>query len=101
MTRVGSQRHSKKKKAQPKICELSGFLSGVIKDYILLSFDAASLGNMFPTFRHNIAVQSSRVLLDTLTNEHESTTTSRNVGNQLPNDEASCIRKEKRNYKHR
>jgi hypothetical protein len=34
--------------------EFSGFYSGIADDSFILGYDAASLGNRFPTFRYNV-----------------------------------------------
>jgi hypothetical protein len=42
-------------------CEILGFRSGVADVSVLLEYDAASIGNPFPTFRGNVVVSYSGV----------------------------------------
>jgi hypothetical protein len=53
---------------------------------VRLGYGAVSLAVWFPKFRDQIVASSSRVSLET--RQDETTTLSRNVGNQTPNDAA-------------
>lgn len=37
------------------------FTSGVAEDSVILGYDAASVGNLVPTFRENVLLSASRV----------------------------------------
>ena len=60
----------------------------------LLGYDAVLVDNLFPMFQHNVVVSfPMQYFLDISTLEDETTTLSRNVGNQLPSDTASNRRR--------
>jgi hypothetical protein len=63
----------------------SGFHRDVAEICTLLGYYAASCGNCLPTFRDNVLVPSSRVksLLELLTLEDDTDSSSRNVGTEL------------------
>jgi len=74
--------------------KLQDFRSTVAENSVLLGCDAASLGNLIPTFHSSLMSSSSKVemlkkTLDISTHEDEDTTLPRNVGIRLPADAAS------------
>jgi hypothetical protein len=68
------------------VCHASLCFHGRVAEGSLLGLNLASLDNKFTVFGGSLVVSSSRVFLDILTSEDETTWLSQIIGNQVPSD---------------